>query len=152
MTNTYLACDEAPRGSLVRGYGEINILSTQPKGLLDVSDVDLIAWADGGLVSTAPDLIRFARGLFSGKLFEQQATLDLMLEPVERNFYGLGIERFDEQTYGHTGEHYGYSSYLAYDQANDVVTVAFYNSDNADLSQVITGLPLVMLPFLSSIR
>jgi pimeloyl-ACP methyl ester carboxylesterase len=49
------------------------------------------------VVSTVSDLNTFARALINGDLFEQQATLSLMLAWVQDEggiFYGLGLERF----------------------------------------------------------
>ncbi|WP_224484900.1 serine hydrolase domain-containing protein [Robertkochia aurantiaca] len=63
-------------------------------------------WAGGGLVSTTGELAVFIQGLFNGKLFKDQATLEMMTDDPN---YGYGISNFDiegEEYFGHSG-HWG---------------------------------------------
>jgi D-alanyl-D-alanine carboxypeptidase len=83
MVNSYLEHYEDPRGD--------NPLSHAFIGTLDISvNVNTsFDWAGGGIVSTAGELTLFFRALLEGRLFRQDATLDLMLAAAERG-YGLG--------------------------------------------------------------
>jgi len=66
-------------------------------------------YGGGGLVSTVGDLTRFYRGLFDGRVFSDDATLDAMLtvsKPGERAGAALGIfasEIAGEACWGHPG-------------------------------------------------
>jgi D-alanyl-D-alanine carboxypeptidase len=92
-------------------------------GLLDgkLSDVTVLnpsgAWAAGALVSNAPDIAHFWRGLLGGKLLDP-AQLDAMKStvPMEKGYpasYGLGIMKFNSAcgaVWGNGGDIAGYSS------------------------------------------
>jgi D-alanyl-D-alanine carboxypeptidase len=68
MTSTFLDCYEEPVIDVVHGY------SGAGDEMADVTELhESVGWSAGGLVSTAPDLIAFARGLFGGALFDNPA-------------------------------------------------------------------------------
>ena len=99
-------------GSHANGYGLL-----QGK-LTDVTELNPSgAWAAGALVSSAPDIARFWRGLLGGKLLERR-QLDAMKStvPMEKGYparYGLGIMKFDTPcgaVWGNGGDIAGYSS------------------------------------------
>ncbi len=89
MTNTYLYTRSEPR-------------TPQPKEVAHIyyKDIDLThnealrtAWADGGLISTAADCLRFLKALNRGRLFQNNDTLTLMHHWRELEFpirYGFG--------------------------------------------------------------
>ena len=87
---------------------------------LDASNWDpsVDLYGGGGLVSTTQDLATFFHGLFNGKVFEHNETLDLMLAPVTYAYtyqpednprhkdYRLGLWKvkiFGEDAYMHGG-------------------------------------------------
>lgn len=81
---------------------------------LDANDFDpsLDLWGGGGLVSNLEDLSTFYRTLLRGDLFEDPATLDLMMEVTPQSLeadghgYGMGIVREEiagVTCYGHGG-------------------------------------------------
>ena len=73
MTSTFLDCYEDALIDVVHGYTGTGDATT------DLTELhESIGWSAGGLVSTAPDLIAFARGLFGGALFDDPATLVAM--------------------------------------------------------------------------
>ncbi|TCO47371.1 serine hydrolase domain-containing protein [Actinocrispum wychmicini] len=78
----------------------------------------------GGLVTTAKDLTTFVRGLFEGKVFRQQATLDAMLTttPQSGGTYGLGIERKGGMWF-HPGFWGGFIGYVPERRLSIVATV-----------------------------
>ncbi len=80
------------------------------------------AGAAGAIVSTAEDMARFAKGLFGGELFKDDATLEEMIALRELGFlegggvmagYGLGLISFATPGYraiGHAGQTPGFQS------------------------------------------
>ena len=91
-------------------------------------------WAAGGIISTAGDMAKFARGLMDGDLFIEPATLDLMTDffttPAgdDGTGYGLGLIEFAPGLWGHRGQTVGFTSIVAIDPANDFVMIALTNS------------------------
>ena len=106
------------RGAIVDGYYTI------PGGeLTDMTEWNATqAGAAGAIVSTAEDMARYAEGLFGGKLFRDDATLQEMLafrELTQREGggivagYGLGLFSYATQgfnAYGHAGQTPGFQS------------------------------------------
>ncbi len=118
MTSTsYLEGSPEP-GSQVDGYYAV------PGGEL----TNMTGWnatqggAAGGIVSTAEDMARFARGLFGGGLFQDDATLAEMIDFRELDYgegggvfagYGLGLIDFETAGFkaiGHAGQTPGFQS------------------------------------------
>ncbi|MCB0075937.1 MAG: beta-lactamase family protein [Anaerolineales bacterium] len=136
MNATFLDCYEEPTTEIVHGYTGVG------DGLTDLTELhESIGWAAGGLVSTAPDLLSFARGLFGGTLFNDPASLDAMTTPGVGGTYGLGLA-LQEGYWGHAGGIAGFRSLLAYLPDHDTVAVILYNHDGADpeaaLSELLT--------------
>lgn len=76
MTSTFLDCYEEPLVDVVHGY------TGSGDTLADLTELhESIGWSAGGIVSTASDLIAFARGLFGGSLFDDPASLVAMTTP-----------------------------------------------------------------------
>ena len=129
MTSTFLDCYEDPVIDVVHGYTGFG------DTMSDVTELhESIGWSAGGLVSTAPDLIAFARGLFGGALFDDPESLVAMTTPAPGSSYGLGI-MLQEEYMGHAGYIAGFRSLLNYAPAFDTVVVMLYNNDAADPEQ-----------------
>ncbi len=143
MTSTFLDCYEEPLIDVVHGYtGTVDALS-------DLTELhESVGWSAGGLVSTAPDLITFARGLFGGALFDDPASLEAMTTRTPNSAYGLGIS-LQEEFMGHAGYIAGFRSVLNYAPEFDTVVVMLYNHDGADPEANLTG---VLNPALSLLR
>ena len=142
MTSTYLDCYEEPLVDVVHGYTNLG------GGTTDVTDLhESIGWAAGGLVSTAPDLVTFARGLFGGALFDDAESLAAMMTPAPGSSYGLGL-MIKTVYVGHAGGIAGFQTLLHYAPAFDTVVVTLYNSDSADPDQLQAGIMNPALPLL----
>ncbi len=126
MTSTFLNCYEDSLVDVVHGYTGSGDTLTDLTGLQES-----VGWSAGGLVSTASDLIAFARGLFGGTLFDDPESLTAMTTPAPGTSYGLGIMVGAEYT-GHAGYIAGYRTLLNYAPALDTVVVMLYNNDGAD--------------------
>jgi len=126
MTSTFLDCYEEPLVEVVHGYSGIG------DAMADVTELhESVGWSAGGLVSTASDLITFARGLFGGALFDDPASLVAMTTPAPGSSYGLGIT-LQKEYMGHAGYIAGFRSVLNYAPEFDTVVVMVYNNDGAD--------------------
>ena len=142
MTSTFLDCYEEPLNDVVHGYTGFG------DAMADVTELhESVGWSAGGLVSTAPDLIAFARGLFGGALFDDPASLVAMTTPASGSSNGLGV-MLQEDSMGHAGEIAGFRSVLNYAPAIDTLVVILYNHDGADPEQNLADVLNPTLPLL----
>ncbi|MEZ4672034.1 MAG: serine hydrolase domain-containing protein [Anaerolineae bacterium] len=142
MASTFLDCYEDPVIDVVHGYSGLAGTTT------DVTELhESIGWSAGGLVSTAPDLIAFARGLFGGALFDDPESLVAMTTPAPGSSYGLGIS-IQTEFMGHAGGIAGFRTLLDYAPASDTVVVMLYNIDSADPEQSLNDILNPALPLL----
>lgn len=84
--------------------------------------------AEGNIISTAADLARWIRSLLSGNgpLNKDQVARMITIPPGnELKQYALGIGRYSNIGYGHTGAHQGYMSFSAYNPQDDLTVVVF---------------------------
>ncbi len=82
--------------------------------------------AEGNIISTASDLAKWIRTLLSGSgpLNSNQVSRMIAIPPGnEPKQYGLGIQRYSDIGYGHTGGHAGYMSLSAYNPQDDLTVV-----------------------------
>jgi D-alanyl-D-alanine carboxypeptidase len=144
MTSTFLDCYEEPVIEVVHGYSGIGETMTHVTELHES-----IGWSAGGLVSTASDLIAFARGLFGGALFDDPESLVSMTTPAPGSSYGLGIT-LQKEYMGHAGYITGFRSVLNYAPEFDTVVVMFYNNDAADPESDLADVLNPILPLLNA--
>ena len=113
---------------------------------LDELDLTTISptmdWAGGGLVTTAPDLVRFVRGLWSGQILDAGALSELTRWTPGASFppghrlrydrYGLGIGSITVdgvELVGHTGF---IGAFAFHANAYDAVLVGTHNASEVD--------------------
>ncbi len=126
MESTFLDCYEESVIDVVHGY------TGSGDAMSDLTELhESIGWSAGGIVSTAPDLIAFARGLFGGALFDEPESLAAMTTAAPGSTYGLGVTLQPEYM-GHAGYIAGFRSLLNYAPESDTVVVMLYNHDGAD--------------------
>jgi D-alanyl-D-alanine carboxypeptidase len=142
MESTFMDCYEDAVIDVVHGY------SGAGEAMADVTELhESIGWSAGGMVSTASDLLTFARGLFGGELFDDAETLVAMTTPAPNSPYGLGVFISDD-TIGHPGGIAGFRSALNYSPELDMVVVILYNNDVADPEQNMASILNPVLPLL----
>jgi D-alanyl-D-alanine carboxypeptidase len=142
MTSTFLDCYEEPVIDVVHGY------SGTGDEMTDVTELhESVGWSAGGLVSTASDLIAFARGLFGGALFDDPESLVAMTTPAPGSSYGLGIT-LQKEYMGHAGYIAGFRSVLNYSPEFDTVVLMVYNHDSADPELDLADVLNPVLPLL----
>lgn len=128
MSDTYLVEGVPEEGSTPRGYLEGE----------DVTDFNLsMAWSAGAVVSTPQDMATYITALLNGELYEDPATLELMLaDPVINaptgGNYALGIQDkgFGAGVWGHGGQTLAFESDIAYDTERNMVIVAWGNASS----------------------
>jgi CubicO group peptidase (beta-lactamase class C family) len=125
----------------VRGY------TRSSDGLHIVQYHDHAAYAAGGLLSSARDLLRFDNALSRGRIVSE-SMLREMRKPRRGN-YGLGwqvITAFGRKQRNHTGEINGFASHLAhYDGAITVIVLSNVQDEPAkstacDIAAIMFGL------------
>lgn len=95
------------------------------------------SWAAGGGESTAGDMLRFQKMLFSGKLFKNKSTLDEMLKPQGKVNQGepqpgLGIfiaPGPNGPLYTHDGSVPGFGARMEHDPQQRMSNIYFWNGD-----------------------
>ncbi|MEI2729523.1 MAG: serine hydrolase domain-containing protein [Candidatus Nanopelagicales bacterium] len=140
LSNTSLPSTTALPSGFIHGY-DVNppaIPEGTPAPPEDVSELinPGLAWASGGMISTANDLNTFIRGFVSGKLFNPQVLTDPAgFVPGAggppgpgTNSSGLSIYRYETAcgtVFGHTGNMPGYTAFVGStaDGSNSVVVV-----------------------------
>lgn len=141
MASTFLDCYEDPVVDVVQGYTGFG------DGLISVTELhESVGWSAGGMVSTAPDLIAFVRGLFGGALFDDPESL-VAMTPASDSPYGLGIANQGEYI-GHAGGIAGFRSTLSYAPELDAAVVVLYNHDAADPETSLADVLEPALPWL----
>jgi D-alanyl-D-alanine carboxypeptidase len=138
MTNTFLDREDPSSGYFVPGYSVNPEDSTQ---FIDMSNTMQVsaAWAAGGIVSTAEDLLTFNQALFGKQILKptslsQMRDFIVAADPVYPmvNGYGLGLVSMkiaDKACCGHVGNIPGYSSLLAYLPQDEVYLVVLLNQN-----------------------
>ena len=137
LTNTFLDGTGEIFDDLARGYMDLalvgQLFGVPPEVLVFVPEENRVSgtivdttylfhpsftWSAGGIVSTAPDMVRFVRALAQGELLQPE-TLDEMttvgdIELLgDRVAYGLGVQVRDSQwgtLIGHGGLNFGYQA------------------------------------------
>ncbi|GMU52147.1 MAG: serine hydrolase [Candidatus Xenobia bacterium] len=129
MRHTYCGLYARAPAETARGYAEEGDVSYYNPG---------DGLADGGVLSTAPDMAIFLRALLEKKLLKpaQQKALMTFVATDERDCtYGLGLARYDTEQgvcYGHDGSIDGYRSAMYYFEDSALVTVALGNTTMRD--------------------
>lgn len=136
MQNTFLSEGTFGSGkdSILHGYYKIE------DKIYDGQNVNAgWAWASGGIISTADDLLKFINALVAQRLFEKKETYEQMVRVVGGNEqYGLGLMVFDDPEiglyYGHGGNFCGTRTMLAYFPKYKVTAVVChtYCDNNVD--------------------
>ncbi|MCH9680332.1 MAG: beta-lactamase family protein [Deltaproteobacteria bacterium] len=108
--------------------------------MVDSTDsyANLCVGPDGGMVSTAHDLLVFYDHLFARRDLLGEGSLAAMMPSVETGeddfpLYGLGVEAWGEGTrrgIGHGGHEFGYRTFAYYFPQHDVTFVVWFNASS----------------------
>lgn len=96
------------------------------------SQLDIQVLGDGGVFSTAGDLVAWFQALAGGKLFQEDTEMSSpgRLDDSSRIDYGWGVALEDGERgrwFGHTGSWYGAAAFAGYDAAADTTLVVLSN-------------------------
>lgn len=137
MSNSFLEDPARIGQGIVRGYA-----LDDDDEWVDVTDLnDGIGLGDGGIVSTAADMERFARALFEGDLLSAEAFEEMSdwLETDEADsYYGLGLAMDDSdygEVWGHDGATAGFQSVMAYHPDTEAVIILLTNDFDSELME-----------------
>ena len=136
LKNTYM--ERVEKGAIagsgfVHGY-TVEAKKAQSPLAKDVTNLgDVVGTGDGGLISNAEDLTRFAAGLFHPGTLLHQKTFNQMVS--FKNHVGLGV--FEEvgsgfRLWGHSGRWHGYSAQMYFLPDYNLAAAALANDSNTD--------------------
>ncbi|AVH64184.1 serine hydrolase domain-containing protein [Nostoc sp. 'Peltigera membranacea cyanobiont' N6] len=147
LKHTFTELREPTIGEVATGYSDRN-KDGKLDSYADVNDGNGLG--DGGLVSTAEDLAKFAKALFVKKSLLSSKMMKEMLkfkDNGESYSYGLGVERFSspmEKAIGHSGIAYGFTTLLAYLPNQNTTIIVLLNAQGVDIKSVArTGIEVV---------
>lgn len=139
LTNTFLELRDPIPGGFTQGYqdwDEDGVSENVTTPLLNNG----LGLGDKGMVSNAPDLVRFLHGLFLDSKLLYPTSLDTMLTSVatyQGNGYGLGINHMTTpwgEAWGQVGTSLGFQSVILYLPVHDLTLVVWTNE--GDRTQV----------------
>lgn len=155
LRDTVLVPDESTPKRLVTGYDR-DLIPLPGKRVVGPDHLSWasLAWAFGGLVSTAGDLARFTRALATGRLL-RPATVDRMAafhdlpEGSLEGATGCGLGLFrirvgGRDCWGHHGGFIGFSSIALHDPATGHTIAAVGNVSKLDMEAVAAALRAAM--------
>ena len=138
MDDSYMAGFEPPRRVLAPGY-----FDTDNDGFTEELDhswpaLETTEGAAGALVSTVPDLVRFARGLFDGEIIPGSAMAEMTTPgpfASRHTGYGLGLEitspDLETTVWGHGGFVPGYRAVMWHAPVPDLTIVVLTNESRS---------------------
>jgi D-alanyl-D-alanine carboxypeptidase len=143
MDDTELAMNAVLGGPYAHGYLQL----PESPSVDDVSGWNPShAWTAGSVVSTARDLLIWAKALFGGRVLSP-ASLDAMIIPMAPStVYGMGLEKgvaADSRTFVyHTGLIPGYSSMIAHHRESGLTILVLTNREDisVETNDVVTPL------------
>lgn len=143
LSNTFTELRDSIPGGFAQGYQDWN-----QDGTLDNVTQPLIndglGLGDKGIISNAPDLVRFFQVLFLGDKLLYPASLDEMLETISIGMgdaYGLGMTHMETrwgEAWGHQGKALGFQSAMLYLPAHDLMLVAWTNDGDREAARPMT--------------
>jgi D-alanyl-D-alanine carboxypeptidase len=156
MNDTYFQADGPPPPGSAIGY--LDKPTGEFKAISDGTDYRptesgaTVAWAAGGIVSTAHDLSTWVRAVYGGELLSPD-SLALMTgrdySPLSDEIYGLGTRsRFfgDHQMFGHTGSLRGYYAAMWFIPDLDLSIVVMSNRGRFDPNKIVDALAAIASP------
>jgi D-alanyl-D-alanine carboxypeptidase len=154
MRNTYFQGDGPPPRSAAQGY------LRRQSGHREISDgseyrpttsAATVAWAAGGVVSSAEDIATWARALYGGNVL-QPASLAQMIDvgatPHAAGTYGLGTRTrvfSGARAFGHTGSLRGFMGAMWHMPAEELTIVVLTNLGRIDANLISDRLAAIAL-------
>ena len=154
LDHTHFQGDGAQAG-WARGYlrspsGHRNV--TGSSDFRPTASAASVAWAAGGIVSTAEDIARWAEALYGGDVLNPDslsAMTDHQFSPYPLGTYGLGTRTHlvdGARAFGHTGSLRGYMATMWRFPAEEVTVVVLTNLGRFDGNRLADALVRLALP------
>ena len=143
LSNTFTELHDSIAGGFVQGYQDWNGDGT-PENVTQPLINDGLGLADKGIISNAPDLVRFFQVLFLGDKLLYSASLDQMLETTPIGMgdaYGLGMTHMETrwgEAWGHQGKALGFQSVFLYLPVHDLMLVVWANDGDKQQDGVMS--------------
>jgi D-alanyl-D-alanine carboxypeptidase len=143
LSNTFTELHDSIAGGFVQGYQDWNGDGT-PENVTQPLINDGLGLADKGIISNAPDLVRFFQVLFLGDKLLYSASLDQMLETTPMGMgdaYGLGMTHMETrwgEAWGHQGKALGFQSVFLYLPVHDLMLVVWANDGDKQQDGVMS--------------
>jgi D-alanyl-D-alanine carboxypeptidase len=122
LKNSFVFGSRALPADFARGHPERELMRQYYSGT---------GLGDGGIISTARDVTRFYRALFSEGRLLAPDTLAVLQEDPLGEAYGMGLE-VEDGLVGHSGGDIGYSSDVRMDLASGDIAVVLIAEEDAD--------------------
>jgi D-alanyl-D-alanine carboxypeptidase len=155
LKDTWYQLDATPPSFVAHGYrfaaagpDATPIDLTDGSAIVPFTSVVTAAAGAGGIASSASDLSRWARALYSGDVLSSQARNALVDPSATRRFrpsvpYGLGAQVIDidgRRTYGHSGRLLGFRAALRFLPDHDLSIAVMTNQSRADPAVILRAL------------
>ncbi len=166
LRRTVLQPDETPAAPVAHGYSADPSVSAtggtvdpwDGSGLTPSGIIASAAWTAGGMVSTAPELARWASALYGGRVLSKASQAEMLDFSRTANLpaggtYGLGVMRWFGDAglvVGHAGGTIGFQSGMWYLTKPQIVIVVLTNTDEQPLDVVYLALERLVLDRASS--
>ena len=139
--------------SLATGYPDVDGTRDMPAAI--VADGVLVVhpateWTGGGVVSTSPDLARWASILYGGEFLPEAAFAEMITSRAPGSGYGLGVREATSDwgiMWGHDGWFPGYRTKLAFFPGHELAVAIQVNTDrNVDLTRLLVDVLALLEP------
>jgi len=143
LPNTFIELSDEIPGGFAQGYEDWNQDGTIENVTQPLIN-DGLGLGDKGLVTNAPDLVRFFQVLFLGDKLLYPSSLDQMLKTVPIGMgdsYGLGMLHMETrwgEAWGHQGQALGFQSAIIYLPVHDLTLVVWTNDGERKASSPMT--------------
>jgi D-alanyl-D-alanine carboxypeptidase len=139
MRDTFIPSVEAVPGGVIAGYFDADRDGdTENAGGGSWPALETEGEADGNIVSTVADLLRFDLALFRGQLLKRRSMDAIMADAGD---YTLGVQRWEAHVgvpaVGHSGSDPGFAGTMAYLPDQDVGIVVLTNDSGADPTDLV---------------
>ncbi len=169
LTGTWYQAVEKPIGPYAHGYRfvgpklsspAIDLAGTSP--VMPFRSVVTAAGGAGSIAATSPDVARWARLLYGGKVLGDEMTAAMLASVVDtasyrpRIPYGIGVQAFPilgRPAVGHSGRLLGFRSAVRHLPAEGLTIAVLTNQSRADPAVIVNDLlSIVLAPELPCLR
>jgi CubicO group peptidase (beta-lactamase class C family) len=123
------------------GYFELSRTGNTPAGIVDSS----ASYAAGAIYTTAGDLYKWDRSLYSEKIISKASLKDAYT--IRKNKYGLGWNidsAYGRQVYQHGGGIFGFTSFILRSPEENICILLLDNKGDGTLEKIAAGINAIL--------